>query len=237
MNKTPSGSWTVGFGWLFVIVSIGLILVNDSLFEDIGVIQKLYTKNDNDKKTQHRNMQATVVPTIPAAVVMHTYQRRGRALHATETNALAAKWGQWTFVDAQATLRPKDDYYKVYNHRDIPSTAFPATAWQKDPVYLKSFLTQAKELTERSMEAILSEYGYGKYDEAVKALPLDQRGQLMFATKYLNLTGELFNAADGAGASTERSLEGLIRRILHAIMTQDTFTVVMGGHSSAAGHG
>ena len=39
------------------------------------------------------------------------------------------------------------------------------------------------------------------------------------------------------GWTTKRSFEALARRLLHAMMTQDTFTVVMGGHSAAAGHG
>merc|ERR1719491_1213110 len=39
------------------------------------------------------------------------------------------------------------------------------------------------------------------------------------------------------GWTTKRSFDGLVRRLLHAMMTQDTFTVVMGGHSAAAGQG
>lgn len=34
-----------------------------------------------------------------------------------------------------------------------------------------------------------------------------------------------------------KSLKGLARRMLHAMMTNDTFTIVLGGHSAAAGHG
>jgi hypothetical protein len=34
-----------------------------------------------------------------------------------------------------------------------------------------------------------------------------------------------------------RARDGLVRRVLHAIMTEDSFRVVMGGHSAAAGHG
>lgn len=39
------------------------------------------------------------------------------------------------------------------------------------------------------------------------------------------------------GWTTKRSFDGLVRRLLHAIMTNDTFTVVLAGHSAAAGHG
>jgi hypothetical protein len=39
------------------------------------------------------------------------------------------------------------------------------------------------------------------------------------------------------GWTTTRSFKGLVRRLLHAMMTQDTFTVVLGGHSAAVGQG
>jgi hypothetical protein len=39
------------------------------------------------------------------------------------------------------------------------------------------------------------------------------------------------------GWTTKRSFDGLVRRLLHAMMTQDTFTVVLGGHSAAEGQG
>eukprot|EP00957_Ditylum_brightwellii_P182403 13895085-Ditylum_brightwellii.AAC.1 len=42
---------------------------------------------------------------------------------------------------------------------------------------------------------------------------------------------------EGGGWTTKKSFEGLVRRLLHAMMTNDTFTVVLGGHSAAAGHG
>lgn len=48
--------------------------------------------------------------------------------------------------------------------------------------------------------------------------------------------GRAGNRGNG-GWTTRRSVEGLARRLLHAIMTRDEFTVVLAGHSSAAGHG
>lgn len=45
------------------------------------------------------------------------------------------------------------------------------------------------------------------------------------------------NYMGAGGWTTKRSFDGLVRRLLHAMMTQDTFTVVMGGHSAAVGQG
>jgi hypothetical protein len=39
------------------------------------------------------------------------------------------------------------------------------------------------------------------------------------------------------GWTTKRSFSGLVRRLLHAMTTQDTFTVVLGGHNAAQGEG
>jgi hypothetical protein len=36
----------------------------------------------------------------------------------------------------------------------------------------------------------------------------------------------------GGGWTTERSFNGLVRRLLHAMMTNDSFTIAMGGHSA-----
>jgi hypothetical protein len=89
------------------------------------------------------------------------------------------------------------------------------------------------------MEAILAEYGHGKKDEPDKSF--EERSQIFDMTLYD------FSDPNGArpgkygpsngGWTTERSLKGLARRVLHAIMTNDEFTVVLGGHSAAAGHG
>ena len=39
------------------------------------------------------------------------------------------------------------------------------------------------------------------------------------------------------GWTTQRSFDGLVKRLLHAIMTNSDFTVALAGHSAAAGHG
>jgi hypothetical protein len=44
-------------------------------------------------------------------------------------------------------------------------------------------------------------------------------------------------AMDRGGWTTKKTFQSLSRRLLHAMMTNDEFTVVLGGHSAAAGHG
>lgn len=68
----------------------------------------------------------------------------------------------------------------------------------------------------------------------------EERSRMFQVFQYedglLNITKNASGGQQG-GWTTRGSWEGLKRRILHAIMTEDTFVFAMGGHSAAAGHG
>jgi hypothetical protein len=151
---------------------------------------------------------------------------------------LTKEWGKWEFVDPKAGSRPKDDYCGAFPNRDIPRDKFPANAWQTDKDYLKGFLEESLKLVDRGMEAILAEYGKGKKD-----MPNDDFGtrSKMFQLRLLNFTAgdrpQGKGSPENGGEMTMRSFDGLVRRVLHAVMTGDTFGVILGGHSAAAGHG
>lgn len=156
---------------------------------------------------------------------------------------LAETWGSWTYADPKATDRPKDDFAGGFPNRDIPWDQFPANAWQTDQEHLKKFLPEAKALVERAMEGMLAEFGLSKFE-----LPDQNFTARMdmspFKQEVLNLTnGDPWKTGKAqvgerlGGWMTPRFHEGLVRRLMHAVITQDTFTSVMGGHSAAAGHG
>jgi hypothetical protein len=172
------------------------------------------------------------------AQLSDTYLLRGKPTDDATKKALAQTWGEWTFVDPKANKRPMENFYADYPNRDVPREKFPANAWQTDKEYLSKFLPQAKALVERALEGILSEYGHSKLDEPDKTF--DERSN-MFSFKIADLlAGEKLPKTypfDIGGWTTQRSFNGLARRILHAVMTEDQFTLVMTGHSSAAGHG
>lgn len=153
---------------------------------------------------------------------------------------LAEKYGKWGFWDGEAELRPKD-YLSKYPHFDIPGDEFPQDAWQTDAVYVNHYLNDADKLIDRAMEAIFEEYGHGK------PLPPEE-----LASRFRMFHWEKVDMANAneppqeftkrgsrniGGWTTKRSQEGLIRRLTHAMMTQDTFTVVLAGHSAAQGQG
>ena len=155
--------------------------------------------------------------------------------------AIAETFGKWRFWDGDEENRPLEDYCGKYPNRDIPGDDFPDEAWQGDAVFVNHILNDGDQLVARAMEAIFTEYGHGK--------PLEPE-QMAERMKMFHWSREDLSTATAppekyrkggdrgnGGWTTTRSFKGLIRRMLHAMMTQDTFTIVMGGHSAAAGQG
>lgn len=102
-------------------------------------------------------------------------------------------------------------------------------------------------MIDRAKEAIYTEYGHGKPPKGQPPLSPEElsRRRHMFHWELLDLATAKEPPAEFAkkggrgigGWTTKRSQEGLVRRLLHAMLTSDTFTVVLGGHSAAAGQG
>jgi hypothetical protein len=138
----------------------------------------------------------------------------------------ANTWGTWQLGDLPEMDR--DAFCGDRSHCDVPRDAFPSDAWQADSTYMPTFLDEADKLVDRAMHAILAEYGKSPDDTS------------MFDLTYLDLKRRELRSTpppNNAGWTTKRSMQGLSRRLLHAIMTRDTFTFIMGGHSAAAAHG
>ena len=182
------------------------------------------------------------VKNMPDPAPRHVFHRRGKPISDEVRASIIEKWGTWTWEDE--TPRPTVDFYKDFPNRDVPWSQFPAGSWQKNPEYVSRFLKESLGLVTRGMEAILSEYGHGKQEMSDQSF--DER-KVMFnitfwedeafknATELPRLAKDL--AGTEGGMSTHRSWEGLKRRLLHSLMTEDTFIFAMGGHSAAAGHG
>lgn len=154
-------------------------------------------------------------------------------------DAMIEKWGKWHFWDGDPESRPTEDYMALFPNRDCPYEEFPEMAWQADAVYVNHMLDSAGELVARAKEAIYTEYGYGpraELDHDQLKIRMD-----MFKLSMIDLDDDnavpVSTSLTQGGWTTKRSLKGLVRRLLHAMMTNDTFTIVLGGHSAAAGHG
>ena len=114
---------------------------------------------------------------------------------------------------------------------DVPRSQFPSQAWQLDRDYLAKFLPESIQLVQRAQRAILAKYGHAWNDTSPSSL------SEMFRIFCYNASNAVVTAGTRQGGwTTESSWQGLVKRILHAIMTEDSFVFAMGGHSAAAGH-
>eukprot|EP00581_Thalassiosira_minuscula_P017519 CAMPEP_0183713210 /NCGR_PEP_ID=MMETSP0737-20130205/8121_1 /TAXON_ID=385413 /ORGANISM="Thalassiosira miniscula, Strain CCMP1093" /LENGTH=931 /DNA_ID=CAMNT_0025941961 /DNA_START=65 /DNA_END=2857 /DNA_ORIENTATION=+ len=183
-----------------------------------------------------------------------------------ERNSLLKKvYGSWTFYDGGAEDRPKEPYMTVENagnpYLDLPEDKFPEESWQADAVYANHFLDAAEKLVRRGQQAIFSTYhGYGLSDvevvkegdrERVDYTPENPDERItkrltMFHLQEVDLgtvtsKAELQAAAPDwqktAGWTTKRSFDGLERRLIHAIMTESPFVVVITGNWQNMGYG
>jgi len=169
------------------------------------------------------------------------------------------EWGAWNFRDPRQgsggdTSNPANgggnravaDFSKT-NYRDMQPEKFPLDSWQADEMYVNSFLDEAKKLVERVKEAVFAEYGYGSKDENGKPRDeafLENRDELWKIHVWDDEDCEdgdivkcKLDFSEGIANFQKHTFDGLVRKLLHAMMTNDEFYVVLAGHSAAAGHG
>lgn len=153
---------------------------------------------------------------------------------------LADQWGKWSFWDGDEEMRPTDDFVSQYPYRDVPGDEIPDDAWQADAVFVNHYLNDADKLVSRAIEAIFAEYGHAA--EGLAPEELSKRNEqfhweiledMASAKSPPEPYGGKRSPKDTGGWTTQRSSLGMQRRLLHAMMTSDTFTVVMGGHSAS----
>eukprot|EP00977_Amphora_coffeiformis_P003341 scaffold620_cov169-Amphora_coffeaeformis.AAC.11 len=154
------------------------------------------------------------------------------------TEALEEEWGAWHFWDGTEDMRPAvGDYCAAYPFRDVPAEDFDDDSWQADAVFVNHILDSGTELVQRAQDAIYAEYGFARN------LPLQQKFERnkMFKWEKVDTTKHDVNptpeSLNQGGWTTSRSISNLARRLLHAVMTNDEFVVVVVGGPQATGNG
>lgn len=149
-----------------------------------------------------------------------------------------AEWGAWSFKDTKPG-RPTASFSNI-DYKDLPNSKLPAGSWQTDEEYVTSFIAEARSLIERVTEGIYAEYGspLKKKD----GTSLTQAELISRSIKWgpkIERIGDDTNSADPQGIATLSGVafDGLVKKLLHALITNDEFYAVLGGHSAAAGHG
>ena len=148
--------------------------------------------------------------------------------------ALLEKYGEWHFWDGEPENRPKDDYASQHPHRDIPEEDFPDSSWQVDAVYANHFLNDASNLASRAEEAIFEEYGHGKPLSPELTMERSKMTKLHKIDLADATAQPPADYMDNGGWTTKRSFDGLVRRLLHSVMSNDVFTVVIVGDGPMA---
>lgn len=178
---------------------------------------------------------------------------------------LKSIYGFWGFFDGGADDRPKEPYMTVENagnpFLDLTESKFPEESWQADAVYANHFQDAGAKLVVRAKEAIYATYhGYGlknvqATDEADDTVTweleniderLQERINMFMVSQEVDL-GSITSAEaldeiapswkEKGGWTTSRSWDGLKRRLLHALMTNSPFTVVVTGSWQSMGYG
>jgi hypothetical protein len=104
--------------------------------------------------------------------------------------------------------------------------------------YISEFLKEARTLVHRVKESIYVEYG-----KATSSLDDDEIAarDKIFGVHVIKAdtppAGKSHDASLGAAWMYEPSYNALVKKLLNAMMTNDHFFVILGGHSAAAGHG
>lgn len=173
------------------------------------------------------------------------------------------EWGAWDFRDprgeqsASTTSREDEDGtndetnindtktnimrsaadFSGVEYKDLPVEDFPPDAWQADEVYVARFLDEAKKLVARVKEGIYAEHGWPTKGKEGDQAYLEQRNQFWKINIWDPSAGEVDTASDCIASLTKVAFDGLVRKLLHGLMTNDEFYAVLAGHSAAAGHG
>ena len=174
------------------------------------------------------------------------------------------EWGAWDFRDPREdesntnTSTPRTDDvgrseadFANAPYKDLPVEDFPPDSWQADEEYLGRFLDEAKKLVHRVKEGIYAEVGWPTKGSDEKRLEdrekyfkihvwdppdceTDSDAKNQIAEAEIKCGKK---AKDGIAKFQKHAFDGLVKKLLHAMMTNDEFYAILGGHSAAAGHG
>jgi len=150
-------------------------------------------------------------------------------------DAVRKEWGAWDLKDEKST-RPAPDFTSVM-YKDLNNDQFPSGSWQRDKEYIPKFITEARALLNRMTEGIYAEYGT-PLKKADGTTLSDAEKKERDDKWIVHVTGpEDPVPTTGIAYISQVAFDGLVRKLLHAMITNDEFYVVLGGHSAAAGHG
>ena len=102
---------------------------------------------------------------------------------------------------------------------------------------MTNFLREARVLIKRVQESIYAEYGWGRSSITDDQVAGRKTSFGVYLVPPNEPKGKGIDAAKGIAWMYKDSFDHLVKKLLNAMMTNDHFFVILGGHSAAAGHG
>eukprot|EP00957_Ditylum_brightwellii_P089047 6781275-Ditylum_brightwellii.AAC.1 len=160
------------------------------------------------------------------------------------------EWGAWNlsdpfYSDDDDDKKEKKGYAEKkrqhvdFSHapyRDVSVDSFPDSSWQADEEYTYAFIDEAQALVNRVLEGIYAEYGFPTKKENEDLMTEIEKAE---RDKLWQIYVEGVTEGDdkvGIASINKAGWDLIQRKLLHAMMTNDEFYYVLGGHSAAAGH-
>lgn len=176
-------------------------------------------------------------------VESESQRQRLQTDHEKRFQAYTYRYGQWKNPSFPGKMAQTP--YHNYWYKDVEE--FPPGAWQANKEYMNQFLREGFHLVERVRDAIYEEYGFGlidvdESDRDTLAKIKSQRAEFMGVKKgnfpvhngAAIIDGRPFR---GAAYLNQAGWDGLVRKMMHAIMTEDEFYVVVAGPASTTYEG
>eukprot|EP00980_Cylindrotheca_fusiformis_P021317 scaffold8211_cov117-Cylindrotheca_fusiformis.AAC.13 len=144
------------------------------------------------------------------------------------------EWGAWNFHDPSPDVHRPEAGFDGVPYNDLPKEDFVPESWQTDKDYVTEFIKEAKALVKRMQHGIYAEYGRPiRSDMTEEELEKHAEDWKIHVAENPNYT----SYKKGIAVFSTNAMDGLVRKLLHAMMTHDEFYAVLAGHSAAAGHG
>jgi len=192
---------------------------------------------------EHRSPYSSFLYDQPIEVL-----KENQAKYEKKMARVRKEWGAWNFSDdgfrdfQSDGARPVANF-SVVAYGDMKNADMPDGCWQKDEAYVRRYLEEAKSLVTRVREGIYAEYGSPLKKSDGTTLGEKERAERAEKWKIHVIPDDHPNESSGAGIAKgiaflhESAMEALVRKLLHAIVTNDYFFAMLAGHSAAAGHG
>jgi len=230
----------IGVFLLLVFVSVVLMgtgALNSStvtaILDDIGNSNSNSNNNNNgnNNNDNNNNNNNNGNPTPPTPPQQPENLNRKGTWGSAPPAGLSPTTENFGFFDKMVRENKREaPNYSEFPNGDVTDDAYPSSAWQIDAVYMNHFLDASAKYVKSVMDGIVEEYGGNDKLFHVAIKSADELHGISDGTLEQKTGG-------GLGYIEEESFDGLSRRLMHAIMTNDVFSVTIGGHSSTAGHG